>query len=513
MRRLIKEVIMAVSTSSSESTFLGNGVINTFSINWILASASDVQVYYNGPSNATPVLLPTSSYNLTINPVLPNQIWGIGGSLVYPLSGSPIANGTSITVKRIVPFVQLISIENQGAFSPEVIEEMGDNLEFQIQQVSSRTTQFRGVWATNVLYNIGDIVQDGVNGANTNNYYICQIANTSSTWATDLANGDWALSVLATVPVGGNITLTGDVTGASSGGVLPSTISTNVVTNAKLAQAPALTMKGNDTGITANVSDLTVSQVQTLLGFTSFASVRSTFENLVGVYSSNTQASWTADQLLLQNASSVGYLLSPLSVTVNTATSGANGLDTGSLAASTWYYVFSIWNGTNQAVLMSLSSTSPTLPAGYTYFARISSIYLDSSKHIRGFSQEGRNIQHKVGSNLSGLPIVVSGSNGDPAIPTWASAVVNTSIPPTAATITVTLGGVLSGTVQAIAAPNSSYGAFNSTSNPPPLVIGTSSANAINVSGTFVCEQKTFFYYASNSSNTFLAVQGYEDNL
>ncbi len=40
------------------------------------------------------------------------------------------------------------------------------------------------------------------------------------------------------------------------------------ITNKFLAQVPALTLKGNNTGSTANVTDLSVAQVQTLLGIT-----------------------------------------------------------------------------------------------------------------------------------------------------------------------------------------------------------------------------------------------------
>lgn len=40
------------------------------------------------------------------------------------------------------------------------------------------------------------------------------------------------------------------------------------ISNKFLAQAPTLTLKGNNTGGTANVTDLTVSQVQTMLGLT-----------------------------------------------------------------------------------------------------------------------------------------------------------------------------------------------------------------------------------------------------
>jgi len=54
--------------------------------------------------------------------------------------------------------------------------------------------------------------------------------------------------------------------------------------------------------------------------------------------------------------------------TVSIASSGANGLDTGSEASSTWYYLWAIGDssGTHSpAGLLSVSSTSPTMPTGY----------------------------------------------------------------------------------------------------------------------------------------------------
>lgn len=59
--------------------------------------------------------------------------------------------------------------------------------------------------------------------------------------------------------------LTGDVTATGPGSVA-ATIAANAVTNAKLAQMPANTIKGNNTGGTANALDLTVAQVNTMLG-------------------------------------------------------------------------------------------------------------------------------------------------------------------------------------------------------------------------------------------------------
>jgi len=57
--------------------------------------------------------------------------------------------------------------------------------------------------------------------------------------------------------------LTGDVTAPKNSNT--TTIANNAVTNAKAAQMPANTIKGNNTGSTANASDLTPAQVRTLI--------------------------------------------------------------------------------------------------------------------------------------------------------------------------------------------------------------------------------------------------------
>lgn len=58
------------------------------------------------------------------------------------------------------------------------------------------------------------------------------------------------------------VAMSGDATIAASGAV---TIANNAVTNAKAAQMATLTIKGNNTGGTANALDLTVAQVQAML--------------------------------------------------------------------------------------------------------------------------------------------------------------------------------------------------------------------------------------------------------
>jgi hypothetical protein len=78
-------------------------------------------------------------------------------------------------------------------------------------------------------------------------------------------------------------------------------------------------------------------------------------------------------------------------ITVDLTVSGIDGLDTGSEASDTWYFVWLIkhTDGTVSG-LLSLSSTSPTLPAGYTKKRRLGSIRNDTGSDIIPFAQNGK---------------------------------------------------------------------------------------------------------------------------
>lgn len=86
-------------------------------------------------------------------------------------------------------------------------------------------------------------------------------------------------------------------------------------------------------------------------------------------------------------------LSSAITKTTGTWAAGAGngGLDTGSVAASTWYHLFLIKRIDTGVVdvLLSTSATSPTLPTNYTKKRRIGAIRTDSSGNILAFVQIG----------------------------------------------------------------------------------------------------------------------------
>lgn len=103
----------------------------------------------------------------------------------------------------------------------------------------------------------------------------------------------------------------------------------------------------------------------------------------------NYQLDITADEIIVKNASGAGALLTSFSATVDITASGVNGLDTGSEASGTWYFIWAIYDGTNKKGLLSTSSTAPTMPGSYTYKTLLGAIYNNGSSNFVKIAQRG----------------------------------------------------------------------------------------------------------------------------
>ena len=123
-----------LTTNQSYATYLGNGATTLFPFGFIVSLASNlvVSITNNNVNPPTTTILSPSQYTVT----------GIGletgGNITYPISGSPLPTGWSLTIQRIVPYQQNTSLTNQGAFYPQVVEACLDNLTMQTQQLAAQ---------------------------------------------------------------------------------------------------------------------------------------------------------------------------------------------------------------------------------------------------------------------------------------------------------------------------------------------------------------------------------------
>ena len=311
---------------------------------------------------------------------------------------------------------------------------------------------------------------------------------TGVTTSTGSNNNVLSTSPVLTTPVFSSIVNTGTLTLPTSTDTLVGRATTDTLTNKTLV-APAL-----GTPVSGTLTNCTFPA----LSIRSYSNVRAT------TTSGTATVAYTADQVVMQTASGTARVVNSLSATLDLATTDAvNGRDS-AISTAGWYYVYAISNGTVDGVWLTTAATSPTLPSGYTYYARIGVAYASGTAFLLNYIQ--RNNVYSYTSTVS----IVGGATGGSSVttPTWVAVNVVTSaqVPATACEIYVTLQ-LSSASGQAMAAPNNSYGAYTSSTNPPPMMLN---ATNVVVSMKMLLESSSV-YYAFSSTNGYLRCYGFTD--
>lgn len=127
----------------------------------------------------------------------------------------------------------------------------------------------------------------------------------------------------------------------------------------------------------------------------------------------DTKIDVTSDDVTMLS-SNLSIYRTGVSITIDTTTVGANGMDAGVLVASTWTYVYLIDNGTTVAGLASLSATAPTMPGGYSYKCRLGAMLPDAMTKFFRTLQLGSHAVYvpTVGSNTTTLPAIAAANTG-----------------------------------------------------------------------------------------------------
>lgn len=103
------------------------------------------------------------------------------------------------------------------------------------------------------------------------------------------------------------------------------------------------------------------------------------FKNLAISRTNVTTVAVTADEIILNNGSKI----SSVSFSVAITTSGVGGLDTGSEASGTWYYIYALSASTG------IISASASAPDGQTVYALVGAVRNDGSSNFVNFIQSG----------------------------------------------------------------------------------------------------------------------------
>jgi lysophospholipase L1-like esterase len=217
---------MTISTQTNKTIALGNGATTVFNYDFYLDNAAYMSVIYTD-NNGVNTVVTAGQYTLT----------GVGnpaGGTLTLLFGSPIANGTKLTMMRVLPFTQPQDIVNQSGFYPEVIETGLDLLEMQIQQVNENIGR-------TMRLDVSESFWDALGKRVTN--------SATPSAGTDLATKNYVDTVVA--------------------GVILGVIPDHSLAPIKLQQFPTMTLFGNNDAITADGQYLTVAEVNTMLGIVS----------------------------------------------------------------------------------------------------------------------------------------------------------------------------------------------------------------------------------------------------
>lgn len=245
-------------------------------------------------------------------------------------------------------------------------------------------------------------------------------------------------------------------------------------------------------------------------------SVQGAFKNLAAsATGTNATVTVAVDEIAVESAANAYKTLRGVALSIDSAAAGANGLDTGALATSTWYSVWVIWNGATTAGLLSLSATAPTLPAGYTHKARVGWARTDgtANKYPLGFTQYGKSVQYKVApaTNVPTTPVMASGVAGSIGTPTYVAVGVGSVVPPTCASLVIALAAISN--YGGMVAPNPNYGAAYTGANQAPVCTTSGGGGGNSVSMTLEGAYPQNIYWASNSASNSLICYGWEDNL
>lgn len=127
---------MTLPASTRRSpVYVGNGVATQFPFEFKVFEATDLLVVRTNADGTIDNLVLNSDYSVSLNS---NQDDNPGGTITFPISGSPLASPASLVILGDLPYDQTLALPTGGNFPPTAIERAFDRASMQIQQINDK---------------------------------------------------------------------------------------------------------------------------------------------------------------------------------------------------------------------------------------------------------------------------------------------------------------------------------------------------------------------------------------
>lgn len=124
---------MVPNTPRLAGPYDGNDSATSFPFAFKIFEAADLQVVLLDSLDTESSLTLDSDYTVTMNA---DQDANPGGTVTYPVSGSPLATGERLTIRGLLEIEQQTDITNLGGFYPQIYEDALDRLTMLVAQVN-----------------------------------------------------------------------------------------------------------------------------------------------------------------------------------------------------------------------------------------------------------------------------------------------------------------------------------------------------------------------------------------
>ena len=121
------------ATTRRSPVYLGNGAVTTFPFTFKVFATTDIQVRLTSAAGVLTTAVLSTEYSVALNA---DQTVSPGGTVVYPVTGLPLATGASLVMIGNLPYDQTLALPAGGNFNPVAIERGLDRIEMQTQQIA-----------------------------------------------------------------------------------------------------------------------------------------------------------------------------------------------------------------------------------------------------------------------------------------------------------------------------------------------------------------------------------------